>query len=627
MFFGFRNSQKSTFKLKQMLLLNLKNLIKVCREYVFSFLIKKYNINFILNKTFFSILICCLPFLSFSQTISFTAEADAVQIVQGDFVEVTFTLSNGDIQSFQPPDFKGFESMGSKQGSSFEYRNGAMRRKVSRTYTLQGKRPGKYTVGAATATVGGKPYKTKPIKIEVLKPGKKGSREKAFDRINEGTAVLLRAEVDTTTVYLGQGVELDYTLYTSVNIERLNLVKEPDYPGFYAVVIKQFPDEWRNKMIDEVAYKYKPVKRVALFPQKTGLLEILPMTIQTRINIKGRRRGVYEKISSPVLKLNVKPLPEGKPDNFSGAIGDYDVRVTGSNTNVISLNDAYTLRMTILGAGDLKQIQAPDLGLSAEDFDLYEPKVTEKVYESKGKVSGTKTFEYVFLPKRTGSFEVAPSFSYFNPHLATYINRTPDTIAFRVIKGTVTDGTGRDAIDEENQLKNQDVLPLKTTARLRTRGRGFFGSLPFWFLLGLPIVLFGGVIGYRQMLIKRGQIDPNLLRSQAAGKVAQERLTTAKKHLDAKASRDFYDEISQALWGYVGDKLGIPLSELTKENVREKLVAQQVAEADTERFVTLLNTCEMALFAGMDNAADMDKTYQEATAVITNIEAGMSEEE
>jgi len=626
MFFGFRNSQKSIITFKETPLLNLKNLIKVYREYVFLFLIKKYNINFILNKTFFSILICCLPFLSFSQ-ISFTAQADAVQVVQGDFVEVTFTLSNGDMQSFQPPDFKGFEMMGSSQGSNFEYRNGKMQRKMSRTYTIQGKRPGKYTVGAAKASVGGKVYKTKPIKIEVLKPGKKGSREKAFDRVNEGTAVLLRAEVDTTTVYLGQGVELDYTLYTSVNIERLNLVKEPDYPGFYAVVVKQFPDKWRNKMIDEIAYKYKPVKRVALFPQKTGLLEILPMTIQTRINIKGQRRGMYEKISSPVLKLNVKPLPEnGKPDNFSGAIGNYDVRVTGSNTNVISLNDAYTLRMTILGAGDLKQIQAPDLGLSAEDFDLYEPKTSEKVYESKGKISGTKTFEYVFLPKRTGRFEVTPSFSYFDPESATYITKAPNTIAFKVIKGTVTDATGRDAIDEENQLKSQDVQALKTTASLSTRGRGFFGSLPFWFLLGLPLVLFGGVIGYRQMLIKRGQIDPNLLRSQGAGKVAQERLATAKKHLDAKASRDFYDEISQALWGYVGDKLGIPLSELTKENVREKLVAQQVAEADTERFVALLNTCEMALFAGMDNAADMDKTYQEATAVITNIEAGMSGE-
>ncbi len=580
-----------------------------------------------LSKIVFTIIILfsILTTSVFSQ-VTFEAKVDASQIVQGDYIDVTFSFSNADMQRFEPPNFKGFRLVRNSQNSNFEYRNGKMSRTMSRVYTLQGKRPGKYKIGSAIAKAGGKTYKTKPIAVEVLKPGKKGTREKALDRINNGTAMLLRAEVDTTTVYLGQGLELDYTFYTSIDVERMNLVREPDYPGFYAVVVKSYPDAWKTKMIDDIAYKYKPVKRVALFPQKTGLLEIKPMTIQTRIRLKGQRRASYEKISSPVLKLNVKPLPEvGKPENFSGAIGNYDVRVVGSNTNVISLNDAYTLRVSILGAGDLKQIQAPDLGLPAEDFDIYEPKISEKTYESKGKVSGTKTFEYVFLPKRPGQFQVAPSFSYFDPELAEYVTKKPSTISFKVVKGQVADVEGgEDAIAEENRLKNQDILALKSTARLRTRGRGFFASLPFWLLIGLPFVLFGGVIGYRQMLIKRGQIDPNLLRSQGAGKVAQQRLSTAKTHLDAQASRDFYDEISQALWGYVGDKLNIPLSELTKENVREKLSTQQVAEADTKRFVDLLNTCEMALFAGMDNAADMQKTYDEATAVITNIETGMT---
>lgn len=573
-------------------------------------------IRYTIQILFFSCFVAPL----FAQ-ISFEAKANASQIVQGDQVDVTFTLSNADMSSFKPPDFKGFENLRSRQGSNFEYRNGRMTRAMSRTYTLQSRRPGKYIIGAATATVKGKKYRTKPIKIEVLPPGKKGTRERSIERINNGTAILLRAEVDTTTVWLGQGVELDYTLYTSVSLERINLVNEPDYPGFYAVQVKQFADDWRMKMLDEINYKYKPVKRVALFPQKTGLLEIKPMTLQTRLRVEGQRRSFYEKVSSPVLKLNVKPLPEaGKPENFSGAIGIYDVRVTAGSNNTISLNEAYTLGMTIYGSGDLKQIQAPELGLNPEDFDIYEPKISEKVYESKGKISGTKTFEYVFLPKRIGRFQVAPSFSYFDTELAEYITKTPDTIAFRVVKGAAGVAGVNDAIDEENRLKNQDILPLKTATRLHTRGRGFFASFPFWALLVLPLLLFGGAIGYRQMLIKRGLIDPDLLRQQGAGKVAQERLATAKTLMKADKSRDFYDEISQALWGYVGDKLGIPLSELTKENVREKLVTQQVAEADTERFVALLNTCEMALFAGMDNAADMSKTYDEAAAVITNIE-------
>lgn len=579
--------------------------------------------NYMHAKPYRFLLLCSCFFMSqngFSQ-VGFEAKTDAAQIVKDDYVDVVFTLYNGNMSSFQPPDFKGFENLRSSQGQNIEYRNGRATRSMSRTYTLRGNKIGKFTIGAAVAKVDGKTYRTKPLKIEVLPPGKKGTREKAIDRINNGTAILLRAEVDTTTIWLGQGVELDYTLYKSVDIQRLNLVNEPEYPGFYAVPIKQFPDQWRMKMMDEINYKYKPVKRVALFPQKTGLLEIQPMIIQISVRIDGQRGVHRSNIKSPVLKLNVKPLPEaGKPENFSGAIGTYDVRVTTGSNSMISLNEAYTIGITIYGAGDLKQIQAPELGLNAENFDLYEPKISEKVYESKGKISGTKTFEYVFLPKQTGRFEVAPSFSYFDTQLSEYVTKIPDTIAFRVVRGAAGAAATFDAIDEENQLKNQDILPIKTTTNLYTRGRGFFGSFPFWAMLVLPVLLFGGVVGYRQMLIKRGQIDPNLLRQQGAGKVAQERLATAKTHLDANRSRDFYDEISQALWGYVGDKLEIPLSELTKENVREKLSAHQVETTDTERFVALLNTCEMALFAGMDNAADMNKTYDEAASVITNIE-------
>jgi len=445
------------------------NSMTVSKQYTFFHFkkIKNYTypkpIRFSKSYRFLVLLICFFISQSSFSQVSFEAKTNASQIVQGDQIDVTFTLSNADMSSFQPPDFKGFENLRSSQGSNFEYRNGRMARAMSRTYTLRGKKVGKFTVGAAVAKAGGKTYRTKPFKIEVLPPGKKGTREKALDRVNDGTAILLRAEVDTTTIWLGQGVELDYTLYTSVDIERLNLVNEPEYPGFYAVQVKQFPDEWRMKMLDDINYKHKPVKRVALFPQKTGLLEIQPMTLQTRLRLAGQRRAIRKNIKSPVLKLNVKPLPEtGKPENFSGAIGTYDVQVKAGSSNTISLNEAYTLGVSIYGAGDLKQIQAPDLGLSAKDFDLYEPKVSEKVYENKGKISGTKTFEYVFLPKRTGSFQVAPSFSYFDPQLSEYVTKIPDTIAFRVVRGAAGAAATFDAIDEENQLKNQEILPLKT---------------------------------------------------------------------------------------------------------------------------------------------------------------------
>ncbi len=575
-----------------------------------------------LKKTFLLLFLnIVFPLLLMAQ-VKFEASADLQQVPQSDYVKISFTVYNGTPTSIDPPNLKPFKVLGKEGGRSYDYNNGRLAYNYTQTYVLQTDKVGKHTIGAATAVVKGKKYRSKPITIEILPPGKKGTREKTIDRIKEGTAIMLKAEIDTSKVYLGQEVIVNFKLYTSVNLNYFEFISDPEYDGFYAQEIGKFKSSWKEAKINKVLYKVKTIKRVALFPQKSGLLEVPAHAIQAKINVRGLRRSFFETISSEVLKIDVNSLPtQNRPPSFSGAVGKYEMQLMGSNRSVISTQDAYTLRMSVFGKGDIKQIQAPDLRLDPDEFELYEPKSSQKSYLTEGALGGTKTFEYVFLAKKAGVYAISPAFSYFDTDSMKYVTLQPDTIQFEVTGDKVASTDRReDAIDKEKRLKNQDVLPIRTSTRLQAKGKGLFGTTIYWLLLTLPCLLFLGVIAYRQVQIKRGHIDISLLKTQKAGQVAQKRLSTAQTHLDEQNSRSFYEEVSQALWGYVGDKLGIPLSELNKENVADKLLVKNVSESHTQGFIGLLNTCDMALFAGMDNPADMNKVYQQATDIIVGIE-------
>ncbi len=554
--------------------------------------------------------------------VSFKASANVKSVSLSDRLVVSFTVTNGRATSFQAPSFKGFSVLG-REERNFTNTNGRATEMVyTKKYTLKPQRVGKQTIGAATAIVNGKKMKTRPLKVDVLPAGKKSVSKPSPSNIAEG--MTLSAEVSDKEVVVGQEVVLDFKLYSDRQVALFKLDTLPQYPGFDIRELK-LNDDWKREQVKGKSYQTKVLRRLALFPKETGALEIpatiMPVCLRTFFG----NCAEAKEVTSKVVKVKVNPLPEeNKPANFSGAVGKYTVKLIPGNTNVVAINEPYTLEMAINGFGNMATVQPPDLGLSPNDFKLYEPKASDEARTVGGKAYHIKKIEYVLLPQRAGRFAISPEFIYFDTESKDYVKLRPGTVQLQVTAANAASENmeGEDAIEEEYRLKNQDVLPIKTATTLRTRKPSFFGSTAFWGLLILPVLLFGGAIGYRQIQIKRGNIDVSLLKSQRAGKVAQERLSVAKSHLDSNKSREFYDEVFQSLWGYVGDKLGIPLSELSKENVREQLAAKGISSSHSERFLALLNTCEMALFAGMDNASDMGKTYQEAVGVIIGIEEG-----
>ena len=576
-------------------------------------------------------LLFLLPLCSLAQNreISFTAEADAKQVILGGYFEVSFTLKNVDGSNLKTPDFKGFKVLsGPNQSTSVTSFNGAWSKSIAYSYVLQPKKVGRFTIGSASIRADGKVLKTKPIKIEVLKGNNSNATtQKDLDKQIEKD-IFIKAEANLEEAKIGEQIILDYKLYTTRDIETYNIMSESDYPGFYAQDIRRFNSRVVKEVIDGVQYSTKILKRVALFPQQAGLLKVDPMVMQLSIitdSPKNRkRRGFFYtpnvtrlQVSTEPYQVDIFPLPDNAPASFTGAIGNYKMVSTASQTN-LSTDDAITLKMAISGTGDIKRIQPPKLRLS-DSLEIYDPRVIEEQsFEEGGKITGKKVMEYLILPQKPGTYKITPEFSYYNPDSLKYIVLNSKSYTFQVRKGTQSKRLTKTLVQESGPTG--EIRHIKSTTQLYQKGSSFFGSPLYLILMGLPALFLTGLVWYRYQLNQKGEVNHILLKRNRAEKVARQRLAQAEHFLKENNSKSFYDEISRGLFGYVCDKLNIPLSELTKQNVQEKLVSLKVTPTLIEKFMSMIKTCEMALFAGKDNLEAMGETYQSALDTVVKIE-------
>ena len=475
--------------------------------------------------------------------------------------------------------------------------------------------------------------KTKLIYVEVVK-GNDSKATTQTDLVKQlEEQVFIKAVPSTNDARIGEQILLDYKVYTTRGIESYNLVAESDYPGFFAQDIRLFDGRVIKEVIDGVQYSTKILKRVALFPQQAGLLRIDPMIMELAIAVEKdqprRRRSFFYtplltrfNVETDSLKINVLPLPAKAPLTFSGAIGKY--KMTSSiNRNKMTTDDAISIQMTLSGNGDMKQVQAPVLMVS-DSFELYDPKIlNEKTIESGGMLVGSKTIQYSLLPRFLGAYKIQPAFTYFDTDSVAYVTLKSSPFSVVVSQGKNT--RIRQTPLEEEGVMDGEIRNIHSGTKLNQRDVYFAGSGLFWGLLILPFLFLGGIIVSKQVQASRGPIDRDLLRRRQAQKVAQEKLTSAKVFLDQQNSRSFYDEISKGLLGYVGDKFNIPLSEMGRDNIHQHLESLAVSEAIVERFMEVLKTCEMALFAGMDNNAAMQKSYDTALAVVVEVEEELAQ--
>lgn len=560
-----------------------------------------------------------LSISSASAQALFEAYADAQRIFADSYFEVRFTLKNGEGTNFRAPDFADFIVLsGPARSMSTTVINGQVSKALSYVYTLQPKRSGRLTIGSASITVNGQILRTERLSVEVVARTDSGGKS--------GRQFFVAAVPSATEAYVGQQIRLDYRLYTQVEIQNYNIVEEPDYVGFFASDIRRPDTRLKQEIIEGNQYYTRTLKSVALYPQQAGTLTIPPAIMQLGV-VTGEDDGFSLFLGNNIrrvpvrtdsLIIEVAPLPRPVPDGFTGAVGTFRLR-SSVNRNTLTTDDALSLTMEVSGNGDMKRVRAPDPDMPPS-FDTYDPEVEEyDLGELNGFQQGQKVFTFLAQPREAGMYQLQPRFVFFDPDSARFRTLAPDTVSLTIRQGTRT--AMAPEVTDDLALGLEDVGPLRLNTHLRKKGEYvLIGTPVFWTITTLPGLLFLGFLVYRRQQKQQKNVSEKERKSRAARKIAMERLEIAKGHMQNGQHRPFYDEVSKAMLGYVSDKLNIPGSELTKNKVRHKLAELSLEQRQIDRFVRMLQDCEMALFAGVTNREGIQQTYRDSLQILSWME-------
>lgn len=601
------------------------------------------------------LIVLFISFVAFAEDVKLEVYAPS-NVEAGNRFRVQFMVNTQDVSNFQGPDFSGFEVIYGptlSTQSSYQIINGHTSQSSSITYTyiLLANKPGTYKVSSATVHVDGKAVKSNPINIKVLPSGQGGSSQRSsqssgnagVDRRQSGNVssgnigsdqLFMTATASRTNVHEQEAILLTYKLYTQVQVQDLD-GKLPSLDGFQ---VQQIPQS-SNLQAEYETYNGKEYQTVVwcqyvLFPQKSGNL-VIPsvsydatilqrkrvITINDFFNGGGGYQEFKKRISTPKLTIHVSPLPN-KPDNFSGAVGEFTISSSCSPQEVVA-NDAVTLRLNVKGVGNMKLINAPKVDFP-KDFEVYDPKVNDKFSLTKNGLSGTKEFEYIVVPRHGGEYKIPSiSFVYFDPSSKTYKTLKSEEYTINVKKGSGSSArTVNDYSSQQQDVKelDQDIRYIKIgDVALERQGKSFFGTTSYVMCYVVPFLLF-----LVALFIGRKQLKDNAniakSRGKKANKMAIKRLKNASKLLKTQNQNEFYDEVMRALWGYIADKLNMPQENLNKDNVLSELTSRNVAPEASELFIKALNDCEFARYAPGDAAQNMQAVYDSAEAAISKIE-------
>ena len=556
-------------------------------------------------------------FLTTAQ-IRFEATTNAKKVIVDRNFEVSFTLHNSrSASNFQAPNFKNIKIIGPPmQSSSSSTINGARSSSVSIIYNLRGMKVGTARIGPAKIEVDGEVYETEPLLIEVV-PGRPPGSD------NDLEDIYYRADPIDTIAYVGQQVALDFNLYMQADYIKERYVERnlPEFDGLYYELVNWY--RVNQDVFGGEPYNIWTLRRFAVYPQREGPLSIGSMNLDLNVSNRNDPMGLFSrpirslKLSTTPLSITGKPLPPGAPPSFTGAVGQWRCSAR-SNKRALTTDEAISIEISISGNGDIKRVGNPILDWG-DSLEVYEPNIIkEESVDVRGTMMHERIVEYLITPLHPGTYELPIRFSYFDPDSAKYITLEPQRFKIQVARGT---GVNNNTDTEEAEVANKPTLRgIKEKTRLRTQGSYFVGSPLFWSFTGAPFVLFTGLFFWRQARRRKDAIPEEVLRMRHADRVAQQRLAKAKKHLDTNSIDPFYDEVSQAMLGYISDKLQIPNSQLTKDNVRDTLKGLSLSDDLEADFMDVLRICEIARFAGMGNAEGMNTTYEKAKKALSSIE-------
>lgn len=585
-----------------------------------------------------------------AQTLTGSAPS---HVATGEQFRLTYTVNTQDVSDFRagdiPDELEVLIGPNRSMQSSYQMINGHTSSSSSITYTyiVRATKNGSFTIPPAHVVVGGKTIASNTLTIKVSGSPSSSSSGSSRQHANEdgeirdagsqisGSDLFIKVSANKKRVHEQEPILLTYKVYTLVGLTSLR-GDMPDLKSFYTQEVdlpqqKSFSIETFNGR----PYKTTTWSQYVMFPQMTGKLEIPSITFEGIVVQQNRNIDPFEaffnggsgyievkkKIQAPGIEIQVDPLPQ-RPANFSGGVGKFNISAQFDKTE-IKANDPVSMRLIVSGTGNLKLIKQPVVNFP-KDFDKYEPKVTDKTKLTSNGIEGSMIYDILVVPRHQGKYEIPPvEFTYFDTSENAYKTIKSESFTLDVAKGsgagTVNDFSGQTDLQE----LTKDIRYIKTgETRQHSLDDFFFGSTGYWISLSVLALLFISLfIIFRQRAIDNANVTK--MRGKKANKVAAKRLKKAARLMADNKPGEFYDEVLRALWGYVGDKLNIPVEQLSHDNISQRLSERSVGEDTVSQFMGALDECEFERYAPGDPKGNMNKVYDKAISAIEKIEATM----
>ena len=583
-----------------------------------------------------------------AQTISVSAPS---HVALGENFRIAYTVNTQDVGDFRagniPSSLEIIAGPYTSSQSSFQMINGhtSSSSSVTYTYTLYAGKDGTFTIPAAHARIGNKTISSRSVKITVSGSGHKNgaSAPKMHDDYEDqpqmksagsaitGNDLFIKVSANKRRVHEQEPVLLTYKVYTTVDLTQLE-GKMPDLTGFHTQEV-QLPQQksFHLERVNGKNYRCVTWSQYVMYPQMTGKLDIPSITFKGIVVQQNRSVDPFEaffnggsgyvevkrNIIAPGISIQVDPLP-ARPANFSGGVGRFNISAQ-LNKKEIQAGNPLSLRVVIGGIGNLKLIKQPEV-IFPKNFDKYDAKITDKTKLTSNGVEGNMVYDFLAVPRNQGKYTIpAVSLTYYDTNTNQYKTIKTQSFNITVGKGNGSKGDISDYSDE----KDQDIHSIKLgDVKLHAIDEFFFGSVSYWISLLIPLFAFIALlIIFRKRAIDNADIVKT--RGKKANKVATKRLKKASKLMFEGKQNEFYDEVLRALWGYVGDKLNIPVEKLSRENISENLLMQNVDQDTIDKFVSALDECEYERYAPGDPSGNMTRTFESAMTAIMKIEEVM----
>lgn len=571
---------------------------------------------------------------------SFTVDVPAVVSSDEDFKVVFTATGDARVTGFEAPSFEGFEVLAgplTSTSSNFQMINGKTTQSRSSIYTymLRPTAVGKYRIGPASVKIGKETYTTEAADVEVVKgaaPAPQGTAPRAGDDI------MLRMTVNKTRAVVGEPITVTLKLYVKNSaIGGFEDIRFPSFDGFWSQEIDAPQNiSFVRENYDGQVYNAALLRRYMLLPQQTGSMTIDPAELVCLVQVRSQpsaSRSIFDdffdtyqtvrkRVSSSPVRIDVSPLPSGAPASFTGGVGSFRLSA-GFSSDSVAAHEAASLKVVITGTGNINLVSTPEVRFPS-DFEAYDVKKTEKVSTGDAGASGTVTFEYPFIPRVPGEYDIAPvEFSYYDIAYGRYRTLSSGPLKLKVGQGQRTDAAVVSSGVNKQSVKSlgEDIRFISASPSGLRKEPRLLVDTPVIYIV--PIVILLCTAGAWVYLVRSAALRRDVAgsRNRKAMKVARARLKNASAFLRQNLYTAFYEELHKAIEGYISDKLMLPVSELSRERIEEELRARGRDEAVVKALFEVLDACEYARYAPSSGSEAMEADYRQAEKVISDIES------